>query len=78
MTPKELQEQYAKEQQIKERSNKPSLGDSLPATYLKHIRNQYERISGLLGYQQAIDYVKDALKDYPDILLIELAKMKKA
>lgn len=77
MNAKELQQQYLESTQTsKEKPNTSKISTALPPNYISHVRKQYERISKHLNHEEGLYYIKDALKDFPEVLEQELKRVR--
>jgi len=77
MTVKELQQQYAdnlKIRPVEQRKEK----NELSHVYLSHVRSQVIIISKMVGIKNGEAYLRQALRNWPEVLEQELEKIEKA
>jgi len=76
MTAKEIQEQYLAEALNKlDKGSSPKVRNVLPSGYIEHVRKQAATLARLIGLDNGIHYIKEALKDWPKEMEEELAKL---
>jgi len=84
MTPKELQQQYLESLQgsSKEKPNEFRGRKTLFPEFITHVRKQAAEVARLVGYHNGLHTIKDAFKEYPDVMEEEVkrfeAEQKKA